>query len=86
MKETEETAFMLEATEFVMTSSLYQSNKLHEEWILDSGCTSHMTPLHGLYLTYKSLVEPLTVKTGGNHTMKAIGVGTICWLFWKEKA
>ncbi|KAG8490246.1 hypothetical protein CXB51_015516 [Gossypium anomalum] len=50
--------------------------KISEEWILDSGCTFHMSPNRDWFLTYETVSEGI-VLIGNNASCKITGVGTI---------
>ncbi|KAG8503622.1 hypothetical protein CXB51_001566 [Gossypium anomalum] len=51
-------------------------SKLSEEWILDSGCTFHMSLNQDWFTTYKTVSEAV-VLIGNNASCKIAGVGTI---------
>ncbi|KAG8491014.1 hypothetical protein CXB51_014181 [Gossypium anomalum] len=51
-------------------------SKVSEEWILDSGCTFHMSPNRDWFTTYKTMFEGV-VLMGNNASCKIAGVGTI---------
>ncbi|KAG8474632.1 hypothetical protein CXB51_031261 [Gossypium anomalum] len=51
-------------------------SKVSEEWILDSGCTFHMSPNRDWFITYETLSEGV-VLMGNNASCKITGVGTI---------
>ncbi|KAG8499034.1 hypothetical protein CXB51_005442 [Gossypium anomalum] len=51
-------------------------SKVSEEWILDSGCTFHMSPNRDWFTTYKTVSEGV-VLMGNNASCKIAGVGTI---------
>ncbi|KAG8499473.1 hypothetical protein CXB51_005963 [Gossypium anomalum] len=51
-------------------------SKVSEEWILDSGCTFHMSPNRDWFTTYKTVSEGV-VLMGNNASYKIAGVGTI---------
>ena len=46
------------------------------EWILDSGCTFHMTPNKAFFQTFES-VDGGNVTMGNNTTCKVVGVGSV---------
>ncbi|KAG8478903.1 hypothetical protein CXB51_028748 [Gossypium anomalum] len=50
--------------------------KVSEEWILDSGCTFHMSPNRDWFTTYETVSEGV-VLMGNNASCKIVGVGTI---------
>ena len=50
--------------------------KRENEWILDSGCSFHMTPNKGLFTTHER-VDGGNVTMGNNATCKIVGVGSI---------
>ncbi|KAG8472856.1 hypothetical protein CXB51_034830 [Gossypium anomalum] len=52
------------------------NSKVSEEWILDSGCTFHMSPNRDWFTTYKTVSEGV-VLLGNNASCKITGVGTI---------
>ena len=47
-----------------------------ENWILDSGCTFHMTPNWGWFSTYEPMHKGV-VLMGNNASCKEAGIGTI---------
>ncbi|KAG8481596.1 hypothetical protein CXB51_026522 [Gossypium anomalum] len=51
-------------------------SKVSEEWILDSGCTFHMSPNRDWLTTYETVSEGV-VLMGNNASCKIAGVGTI---------
>ncbi|KAG8488964.1 hypothetical protein CXB51_016964 [Gossypium anomalum] len=51
-------------------------SKVSEEWILDSGCTFHMSPNQDWFTTYKTVSEGVLLM-GNNASCKITGVGTI---------
>ncbi|KAG8478507.1 hypothetical protein CXB51_028390 [Gossypium anomalum] len=51
-------------------------SKVSEEWILDSGCTFHMSPNRDWFITYEMVSEGV-VLMGNNTSCKITGVGTI---------
>ncbi|KAG8503336.1 hypothetical protein CXB51_001298 [Gossypium anomalum] len=51
-------------------------SKVSEEWILDSGCTFHMSPNRDWFKTYEIVFEGV-VLMGNNASCKITGVGTI---------
>ncbi|KAG8499626.1 hypothetical protein CXB51_006086 [Gossypium anomalum] len=60
--------------ELLVTS--VNDSKVSEEWILDSGCTFHMSPNRGWFTTYETVSEGV-VLMGNNASCKIAGVGTI---------
>ncbi|KAG8478421.1 hypothetical protein CXB51_028187 [Gossypium anomalum] len=52
------------------------NSKVSEEWILDSGCTFHMSPNRDWFTTYETVSEGV-VLMGNNASCKIAGVGTI---------
>ena len=50
--------------------------KGNNEWILDSGCTFHMTPNKTFFHTFES-VDGGNVTMGNNTTCKVVGIGSI---------
>ncbi|KAG8473168.1 hypothetical protein CXB51_035114 [Gossypium anomalum] len=51
-------------------------SKVSEEWILDSGCTFHMSPYRDWFTTYETVSEGV-VLMGNNASCKIASVGTI---------
>ncbi|KAG8476956.1 hypothetical protein CXB51_030500 [Gossypium anomalum] len=51
-------------------------SKVSEEWILDSGCTFHLSPNQDWFTTYETVSEGV-VLMGNNVSCKITGVGTI---------
>ncbi|KAG8482498.1 hypothetical protein CXB51_024223 [Gossypium anomalum] len=60
--------------ELLVTS--VNDSKVSEEWILDSGCTFHMSPNRDWFTTYETVSEGF-VLMGNNASCKIAGVGTI---------
>ncbi|KAG8478786.1 hypothetical protein CXB51_028618 [Gossypium anomalum] len=60
--------------ELLVTS--VNDSKVSEGWILDSGCTFHMSPNWDWFTTYETVSE-CVVLIGNNASCKIIGVGTI---------
>ncbi|KAG8474336.1 hypothetical protein CXB51_034001 [Gossypium anomalum] len=60
--------------ELLVTS--VNDSKVSEEWILDSGCTFHMSPKWDWFTSYEIVSEGV-VLMGNNASCKIIGVGTI---------
>ncbi|KAG8482633.1 hypothetical protein CXB51_024176 [Gossypium anomalum] len=52
------------------------NSKVSEEWILNSGCTFHMSPNRDWFTTYEIVTEGV-VLMGNNASCKITGVGTI---------
>ena len=48
----------------------------HGDWILDSGCSYHMSPNRSLFDTYKSC-EGSSVMMGNRTSCKMVGIGTV---------
>ncbi|KAG8491575.1 hypothetical protein CXB51_014846 [Gossypium anomalum] len=61
-------------SELLVTS--VNDSKVSEEWILDSGCTFHMSPNRDWFTTYKTVSEGV-VLMGNNVSCNIVGVGTI---------
>ncbi|KAG8472440.1 hypothetical protein CXB51_034197 [Gossypium anomalum] len=51
-------------------------SKVSDEWILDSGCTFHMSPSRDWFTTYETVSEGV-ILMGNNASCKVTGVGTI---------
>ncbi|KAG8481754.1 hypothetical protein CXB51_027217 [Gossypium anomalum] len=51
-------------------------SKVSKKWILDSGCTFHMSPNRDWFTTYE-IVSECVVLMGNNASCKIVGVGTI---------
>ncbi|KAG8501431.1 hypothetical protein CXB51_003755 [Gossypium anomalum] len=60
--------------ELLVTS--VNDSKVSEEWILDSGCTFHMSPNRDWFTTYETVSE-CVILMGNNASCKIAGVGTI---------
>ncbi|KAG8489761.1 hypothetical protein CXB51_017983 [Gossypium anomalum] len=60
--------------ELLVTS--VNDSKVSKEWILDSGCTFHMSPNRDWFTTYEIVSEGV-VLMGNNASCKIIGIGTI---------
>ncbi|KAG8489165.1 hypothetical protein CXB51_017148 [Gossypium anomalum] len=60
--------------EFLVAS--VNDSKVSEEWILDSGCTFHLSPNRDWFTTYE-IVSEVVVLMGNNASCKIAGVGTI---------
>ncbi|KAG8486072.1 hypothetical protein CXB51_019444 [Gossypium anomalum] len=52
------------------------NSKMSDEWILDSGCTFHMSPNQDWFTTYETVSEDV-ILMGNNASCKIIGVETI---------
>ncbi|KAG8478472.1 hypothetical protein CXB51_028273 [Gossypium anomalum] len=52
------------------------NSKVNDEWIIDSGCTFHMSPNRDWFITYE-IVSQGVVFMGNNASCKITGVGTI---------
>ena len=48
-----------------------------DNWILDSGCTFHMTPNWDLFSTYEPVYKGV-VLIGNNASCKVAGIETVC--------
>ena len=48
----------------------------HEEWILDSGCTYHMSPNKSWFMDY-SEINGGSVMMGNDHKCQVVGIGNI---------
>ncbi|KAG8492474.1 hypothetical protein CXB51_009570 [Gossypium anomalum] len=64
--------------ELLVTS--VNDSEVNEEWILDSGCTFHMSPNRDWFTTYETVSEGV-VLMGNNASCKIAGVGTIKVMF-----
>ncbi|KAG8475395.1 hypothetical protein CXB51_031889 [Gossypium anomalum] len=60
--------------ELLVTS--VNNSKVTDEWILDSGCTFHMSPNQDWFTTYETLSEGIVLMVN-NASCKIAGVGTI---------
>ena len=60
--------------EFLVASNA--DSRASKNWILDSGCTFHMTTSRGWFSTYKS-VHKGAVLMGNNASCKVEGIGTV---------
>ena len=49
-----------------------------EEWVVDSGATTHMTWDKGLFVTYAAMEDMPSVRLGDGRTVKAEGKGSVC--------
>jgi len=74
----------LQAEEFAMVASMpgqsvdTESKKpLVTEWLVDSGCSSHMTPDTRILSDFKQFEDPVNIKIGDNSCLKAIGQGSV---------
>lgn len=47
------------------------------EWIVDSGCSHHMSPNEANIVEYGSLHVPVYIKIGNNSRLKAVGCGKV---------
>ncbi|KAG8472188.1 hypothetical protein CXB51_036924 [Gossypium anomalum] len=52
------------------------NSKVSDEWILDSGCTFHMSPNRGWFITYETMSEGV-ILMGNNASCKIASVGII---------
>ena len=49
-----------------------------EEWVVDSGATTHMTWDKGVFVTYAAMEDMPSVRLGDGRTVKAEGKGSVC--------
>ena len=49
-----------------------------EEWVVDSGATTHMTWDKGVFVTYAVMEDMPSVRLGDGRTVKAEGKGSVC--------
>ena len=49
-----------------------------EEWVVDSGATTHMTWDKGVFVTYAAMEDMPSVRLGHGRTVKAEGKGSVC--------
>ena len=49
-----------------------------EEWVVDSGATTHMTWDKGVFVTYAAMEDMPNVWLGDGRTVKAEGKGSVC--------
>ena len=49
-----------------------------EEWVVDSGVTTHMTWDKGVFVTYAAMEDMPSVRLGDGRTVKAEGKGSVC--------
>ena len=49
-----------------------------EEWVVDSGATTHMTWDKGVFVTYAAMEDMLNVRLGDGRTVKAEGMESVC--------
>ena len=54
---------------------------MEQRWIFDSGASHTLTPDKTLFSTLKPLRDDIAVTVGNGDTIKAIGRGTICFVF-----
>jgi len=47
------------------------------EWLVDSGCSSHMTPDASILSDFKQIEDPVNIKIGDISCLKTIGQGSI---------
>ena len=57
------------------------TNQETNEWIMDSGCSYHMTPRKGLMINFR-LVNGGKVLMGNDHTCSVNGIGSIKFKLW----
>ena len=53
------------------------NSRVGENWILDSGCTFHMTPNWDWFSTYEPMHKGV-VSMGNNASCKVASIGTVC--------
>ena len=70
-----ERAYVATEVAYVGNNSNYVGEVM--EWIIDSGCTRHMTPYRHLFYSYERLTEHIPIMTGSNKMVYAVGKGTI---------
>jgi hypothetical protein len=56
---------------------LAKKNMCQNNWILDSGCTEHMTENRALFSRYEPLKNPRLIGVAGGSTLEAVGEGDI---------
>ena len=61
----------------VFAASLGSSTTSREEWLIDSGATSHMTHSREFLCHYQKFETPERVSLGDGHTVTALGSGEI---------
>ena len=49
-----------------------------EEWVVDSGATTHMTRYKGVFVAYAAMEDMANVWLGDGRTVKAEGMGSVC--------
>ena len=72
-----ETTYFVEDCEYALTSINSSSRRSEHDWIVDSGCTKHMTPYRRWFSTYSKLPTPIQVVTGSRNVILATGCGNV---------
>ena len=49
----------------------------HHSWVMDSGCSHHMTPMHDSYISYSPYITLQTVQLANKFHINAVGEGTV---------
>jgi hypothetical protein len=62
-------------SELVLSVTIYDG-RFHDKWVLDTACTSHMSPKRDWFTTYES-ISGGRVLMGNDITCKIIGIDTI---------
>ena len=64
----------------MLTPTAYVTSNVsprHHTWVMDSGCSHHMTPTHDSYISYNSYTNPQTVQLANKLCINAVGEGTV---------
>ena len=48
-----------------------------DQWLIDSGASTHMTPKREYFTKYQSFSTPEEVSLGGSRVVETVGVGTV---------
>jgi hypothetical protein len=71
------TASVVEVAQSIPVS-FYLASQDSKHWMMDSGCTDHMTPYRSDFATYSDLPQALPITLGDSKSiLKYIGVGTV---------
>lgn len=64
-------------TEKIDRVFLASKREKSDDWLIDSGATSHMTHNKSLFKTYKAFNVPQKVSLGDGHILEVVGSGNV---------
>ena len=68
-----------DASEFICLLTNYQNSDKFDHWLLDSGCSNHITHNKSLFQSYPDLLPPLqsSIEVGNGEKAKVMGKGSV---------